>query len=204
MIDDLHMPTGDRAVDDAGTQAALQQATRWLWTRFAKQGGGSLLVILLVLVSGIDWLFIVALAAFFVLIYSLRINLYSLYFLRRIKRVLEVYPWSSQLRVKKSPQAVERPQRRGIIAWISHGDGQWLGDFWASDFRGPKAWSQEMVDGVWFAGDIAFGGVVARPGCTELAYLYPWEVKGMDAERQSATADRQEQAKQAGLGKPLM
>lgn len=118
--------------------------------------------------------------------------------------MLDLYPWSAQLRVKPSPQAAQRPQRRGIVAWVSHGDGKWLGDFRACDVRGPRAWSQEMVDGAWFAGDIAFGGVIARPGCTELAYLYPWQVKGMDAERESASADRRERAQQAGLGKPLL
>jgi hypothetical protein len=62
-----------------------------------------------------------------------------------------------------------------------------------------KLWPKGIEDGVWFAGDEIFGGVVLVPGSGELMRVQPLKWDELAAERSRAGAERLERATRAGL-----
>lgn len=64
-----------------------------------------------------------------------------------------------------------------------------------------KLWPENIEDGVWFAGDEIFGGVVMVPGSGELLRVQPLQWDELAGERSRAGADRLARAERAGLTK---
>jgi hypothetical protein len=62
-----------------------------------------------------------------------------------------------------------------------------------------KLWPKNIEDGVWFAGDDVFGGVVMVPGSGELMRVQPLKWDELAAERGRVDATRLERATRAGL-----
>ncbi|WP_070010641.1 hypothetical protein [Streptomyces abyssalis] len=85
-----------------------------------------------------------------------------------------------------------------------------LGGAGSADERSPelaahqplgKLWPKNIEDGVWFAGDEIFGGVVMVPRSGELMRVQPLQWDELGAERSRAGAERIEKAARAGLGR---
>ncbi|WP_314176892.1 hypothetical protein [Streptomyces winkii] len=64
-----------------------------------------------------------------------------------------------------------------------------------------KLWPKNIEDGVWFAGDEIFGGVVMVPGSGELMRVQPLAWDELAAERSRAGAERVEKATRAGMAR---
>lgn len=64
-----------------------------------------------------------------------------------------------------------------------------------------KLWPKNIEDGVWFAGDDVFGGVVMVPGSGEMMRVQPLRWDEFGVERSRAGAERQEKAERAGLAR---
>lgn len=62
-----------------------------------------------------------------------------------------------------------------------------------------QMWPRDIADGVWFAGDDVFGGVVLVPGSGELMIAQPLNWDELAGERNRAGAERQERAGRAGF-----
>lgn len=62
-----------------------------------------------------------------------------------------------------------------------------------------QMWPRDIADGVWFAGDDIFGGVVLVPGSGELMVAQPLNWDEFAAERNRAGAERLERANRAGF-----
>lgn len=64
---------------------------------------------------------------------------------------------------------------------------------------GHEQWPTGIEDGVWFAGDDAFGGMVLAPSTGELMCMQPLDWQAFADERAQASTDRLAKAKQAGM-----
>lgn len=197
------IPSGECALGDPRTREALRHAPRPIWIRFAKMMGGGLVVMIPSFLSGNDFLLAIGMIATVFVITSVRGLLISYAWLHRIKRVLSVYPWEAQPEVEKCEEFAAGSKATALIK-LGRGNGEWTVGFAARNYRSLGRWDQQMEKGVWFAGDLPFGGVIARPGGEELTFVQADDMTLLAAEREAASTARQERAKEAGLGKELM
>jgi hypothetical protein len=63
-----------------------------------------------------------------------------------------------------------------------------------------RRWPKEAEEGgAWFAGDVAFGGVMVLPGSLEMFFVQPADWRKYGQERAEAGAERRARAEQAGV-----
>lgn len=116
-------------------------------------------------------------------------------------RVLDVYEFTFRTPVEKlNLRAAGKRSLR--LGGGESGGGE------SDDGRSPKLaahqpvgklWPEHIEDGVWFAGDEIFGGVVMVPGSGELMRVQPLQWDELAGERSRAGADRLAKAERAGL-----
>ncbi len=114
-------------------------------------------------------------------------------------RVLRVYPLEFYPTVRRKPEAEStsystvytvRLRVQGVK------DEPWL---WAINAAGLSTWPEGTEDGVWFAGDLPFGGVILVPAGNGLLYLNPADWEKEAPRRAEAGPERQARAKSAKL-----
>lgn len=65
-------------------------------------------------------------------------------------------------------------------------------------------WPKEAEEGgAWFAGDLAFGGVVIVPGSNDMLFVHPADWEKDDQERAQADPQRRALAEQPGISRLL-
>lgn len=201
MSHELNAPTGACALDDARTQQALQQMPQIFWRRFAKKGFWlpvGLLLLLCAWLFNIGWLVLIGAFPALVGCFAVGELMDSFRWLARIKRVLSVYPWEPQPRVKPNPHVVTRRKASRAVR-LGLENGKWSVELLARNVMSQSRWDSEMEKGVWFAGDLPFGGVIARPGCEEIAFVQARVTKELASEREAASPERHERAYWARL-----
>lgn len=67
-----------------------------------------------------------------------------------------------------------------------------------------KQWPKGIADGVWFAGDDAFGGAIIVPMSGELMCMQPRDWAALESKRAAADTERVARAKRAGLKRHTM
>ncbi|MEU6098724.1 hypothetical protein [Streptomyces sp. NPDC047079] len=155
---------GPVAWDTARTRSALLRWTLWHLAKFlgwVALWWGALYVTVVLLPVGAVVFMVVVLCAFAVLA---RLALARLWRFRRMRRVLQVYPWrqqSSAVRLTKGKEPVfvlpnpDRPGEtvslKGTVRWVSAARKGFDGD-------------------VWYAGDPRFACVIAKPDLTAVSY----------------------------------
>lgn len=72
---------------------------------------------------------------------------------------------------------------------------------WAMNAAGVRRWPQGADEGVWFAGDSAFGGVMVVPGSNAMMLMNPSDWGKLARKREQADSGRAEQAKLAKIDK---
>jgi hypothetical protein len=87
----------------------------------------------------------------------------SLLRLRRMRKVMRSYPWEHRASARKESHVQEI---YGVPVQLKTGDGD---DDWTQIMRARNPlrwnrWDAAMESGAWFAGDPAFGGVIALSG----------------------------------------
>ncbi|WP_030417117.1 hypothetical protein [Streptomyces sp. NRRL S-1448] len=113
-------------------------------------------------------------------------------------RVLRTYPLEFHPRVVKKR---ERWTRYGNVFEIrvttrgQHGAPLML----AVHAAGRRRWPEGTEDGVWFAGDLSFGGVMVVPGGKAMFFLKPADWEKYAGRRAEADPERRARAEQAGL-----
>ncbi|WP_437015649.1 hypothetical protein [Streptomyces sp. enrichment culture] len=146
------------------------------------------------------WLW-VTFPLFLVLLYVWLVALGQLLNVRRLRRILRVYPWQSShgtAQIAKNGttqltfQDPERPEKQ-----ISLKTGDWLGGKYSFWVRAVKAGA---VDEVWFAGDPRFLGVIATPGPRRLVPLAQPEAVNdrASARKRGVSPEARERARAAG------
>ncbi|WP_158795157.1 hypothetical protein [Streptomyces sp. NRRL S-337] len=124
------------------------------------------------------------------LVYGLRVA--------QCARVLRSYPLEFHPRVVKKR---ERWTRYGNVFEIrvttrgQHGAPLML----AVHAAGRRRWPEGTEDGVWFAGDLPFGGVMVVPGGKEMFFLKPADWDKTGRRRDEADPERLARAEQARL-----
>ncbi len=118
--------------------------------------------------------------------------------LRRIERVLRVYPWEQQPGVRRLDVNERRPRSPHVVK-ISHGSGRWSPEMVMSPVIRHRTWEEEMSSAIWFAGDERFGGVVAIPGGEAPMFTKPRQWDQLESRRAKADADELDQAQRAGI-----
>ncbi|MCI3277889.1 hypothetical protein [Streptomyces cylindrosporus] len=67
-----------------------------------------------------------------------------------------------------------------------------------------RSWPKGAEDaGAWFAGDLAFGGVMVVPGSNDMLFVQPADWEKYEQERDQADPQRKARAEQAGISKLL-
>ncbi|WP_371546237.1 hypothetical protein OG266_15555 [Streptomyces sp. NBC_00554] len=118
--------------------------------------------------------------------------------LRRIRRILRVYPWEYRASVRPAPGVKDTMALPVRVR--TDPDGDWSRTMRAVNPLQRKRWTGEMEHGAWFAGDPEFGGVIALPGATDLMTLERGTRTPPDLHREIARdKERMAQAKRAGI-----
>jgi hypothetical protein len=204
MTSAVELPPSGTALDSAGTQEAVRRAERRIWLRFAEWFGGSLVVMLGTWLSGIDGLMALFVLALFTAGAFLTVHCRSLFWLGRVKRILRLYPWESRPHVRKRRYPNGGNTKVSAIVQLYDPVTKWSPELRARDVWCGLSWKATFDDGAWFAGDMPFGGVMAKPGGDELAFVVPQLMDELVDDRESADDARKERARQAKLGKQLI
>lgn len=118
----------------------------------------------------------------------------QLRWLGQCARILKVY----RFRMRAPVETVD--QRSGGKRTLRLGAGpERSPKMFARQPMGQSVWPKRIPEGVWFAGDDVFGGVVLVPGTGEMLVLQPLDWQAAQSKRSEAGPERQEMAKQAGL-----
>jgi len=118
--------------------------------------------------------------------------------LRRIERVLRVYPWEQRPGVRRLDVNERRP-RGPYVVKISHGSGRWSPEMVMSPVIRHRTWEADMSSAIWFAGDERFGGIVAIPGGEAPMFTKPRQWDQLESRRAKADADALDHAQRAGI-----
>ncbi|MGW0550017.1 hypothetical protein [Streptomyces altiplanensis] len=201
------MPLIKCAFDDPGTRTAWRRARRRVVGRFIACLIVSLALLVLLSLYATDTkkggLAGLGIALFLGLVVPCMLYVYigSLLRLRRIRRVLRSYPWELRAAARKHPHVSES---YGVAAQVKTGNGD---DDWSPAMlsRNPLRWNRwdtAMESGAWFAGDPAFGGVVALPGGSGLMTFERRSRMSIDEFREiGRDAERMGRARSARIGK---
>ncbi len=125
----------------------------------------------------------------------------SLLRLRRMRTVLQSWPWEPRASVRKDPHVQDAA---GVPVQLKTGDGD---DDWTQVMRARNPlrwnrWDEAMESGAWFAGDPAFGGVIALPGGRGLMVLERRSLMSVDEFREiGRDVERMSRARSTGISK---
>ncbi|MFF4627425.1 hypothetical protein [Streptomyces griseorubiginosus] len=125
---------------------------------------------------------------------------FALLSLGRCRRVLREYPLEFRSGMSKK---IESRTKYGTVFTVrvkaeERGRSPLLR---AADALERHRWPKGAEDGVWFAGDLPFGGVVVVPGSDTLLVVRPEDWDKFAAEREQAGPDRIERARRTRLAK---
>lgn len=145
------------------------------------------------------WLFVPAVA-------GIGVAILTLYRVRcgvrlvQCARVLRHYPLEYRPQIKKqAPLWAEYGTVHTIKLPVpGHHGAPWM---WAINAAGPRKWPNGTEDGVWFAGDPPFGGVLVAPESKGLMFLNPADWQKCARQRDEAAPERQAQARSAKIHK---
>jgi hypothetical protein len=118
----------------------------------------------------------------------------QLRWVRQCSRVLNVYEFEVCERVEKVE--LRSSGRRFLV--LGSGD-RVSPEMSAREPMGHPKWPERIAEGVWFAGDDVFGGVLLVPGTGELMCMQPVDWDELEEWRTEAGAERLAKAKRAGL-----
>lgn len=117
---------------------------------------------------------------------------------RRCSRVFRAYPLTYRGPVEKVKL------ERSVRFHLHFGKkGDKAVTLLAKNPLGVNRWPEGIHNGMWFAGDDPFGGAAIVPGTGELFFMQPAEWALAAKERDAAGVERTEQAKRAGIKKPV-
>jgi hypothetical protein len=118
----------------------------------------------------------------------------QLRWVRQCARVLSVYDFEFRAPVEKLE--LWRGGRRFLVLGVEEDASP---EMLAREPMGHPHWPKRIGDGVWFAGDDAFGGALLVPGTGELMCMQPLAWEALEGWRAEVGAERRAKAKRAGL-----
>ncbi|MEU4849183.1 hypothetical protein [Streptomyces gilvosporeus] len=127
-----------------------------------------------------------------------QITISNLLWLRRIERVLRVYPWEQRPGVRRLDANARRPRSPHVVK-LSQGSGRWSHEMLASPVLRHRTWEEDMSSALWFAGDERFGGVVAIPGGQAPMFTKPRQWDPLASRRAKASTEEWDRAQRAGI-----
>lgn len=182
------------ATDGTDRRAPVKYHYRVLVLRFLLIAVPAIALVVLPLVLGARYLGPFIAVGLLALSLGLRFWLPQLGWLWKCARVLKVYEFEF-----RSPLQKSNLQGKGRRSLTLGNDGS--PRMSAREPLHSDRWPEDIADGVWFAGDDVFGGVLLVPGTGELMVMQPaiWLVH--EKARQEAGAERREKAERAGLAR---
>ena len=125
---------------------------------------------------------------------------FALLSLGRCRRVLREYPL--EFRSGMSKKSESRTKYGTVFTVRVKADERGRSPLMrAVDALERHRWPESAEDGVWFAGDLPFGGVVVVPGSDTLLVVRPEDWDKFAEERQQAGPDRIDRARRTCLAK---
>ncbi|MGW0550018.1 hypothetical protein [Streptomyces altiplanensis] len=183
------------ATDGTDFRGALKHHYVFALKRFAKCFVIFVPMIVLLFVTGIDYLAPLAVVGFTGLLITVVLFFSAVSWTWRCSRVFRTYPLSFRGPVEKLDS---RSGGKLVLRLGEEGtDGSLV--LSAMDPLSRSGWPGGIADGVWFAGDDLFGGAAIVPGTGELLFMQPRAWKELSESRKQADADRIGRARRAGL-----
>lgn len=204
MTSEVEIPQAGVAWEDTATQRAVRRAERRVWRRFATWGGGGAVVAVAAWLPGISGLKVVSVLAVLVVGAFITVHCRSLFWLARVKRILRLYPWEPRPYVRKRTYPNGGNTKVSALVQLYDPLTKWSPELKARDVWCGLSWNATFDDGAWFAGDLPFGGVMAKPGGDELAFVVPRLMDELVDEREGADEARRVRARRAKLGKQVI
>lgn len=171
--------------------------------RFAKWTAGCLVTLVAYSITHIGFLGACVMISAYIWFYCLISLAIFHYWIFKIKKVLRIYAWEYREPVRMRSHGISK-YRRVIVRLGEQGGYPWTSEMVARNPLSATGWAKEMESGVWFAGDLPFGGVIAKPRGEEPMFMQPQPWAEMSSERESADRSRVDLAKRAKIFKRCM
>jgi hypothetical protein len=120
--------------------------------------------------------------------------------LAQCARVLRNYPLEHRPALEKTNSEWDTYSTVHTVR-MRTGDTDSEPEMWAINACGSRKWPEGTENGVWFAGDEPFGGVLVVPGSNGLMFLNPADWENEAARRAEAGPERTQRARSAKLHK---
>lgn len=185
------------ALDDPRMQEICRSLRVRLWIRLA-------LVVLIAAAAGLLFALgfgpvgFLPVLVWVLCVVMLQVVIANFRWLRRIERVLRVYPWEQRPGVRRLDVNERRPRSPHVVK-ISHDSGRWSPELVMSPVIRHRTWEEDMASAIWFAGDERFGGIVAIPGGEAPMFTKPRQWDQLESRRAKADADALDRAQRAGI-----
>ncbi|MFC4493895.1 hypothetical protein ACFPA8_07070 [Streptomyces ovatisporus] len=118
--------------------------------------------------------------------------------LRKCSKVLDAYPLEPGT-VTRLGKPTQTHNQTFYTLDVRRGEGAEGGKMRAVEPQGLNRWPKGMEEGVYMAGDLAFGGVIVVPGSKALLLMRPEPWDEAAPKRNAAAPDRIERARRAGI-----
>lgn len=181
------------ATDGTNSRGAVEHHRSVLWKRYATLVPACLAVAATVPVTKSDYAVPLAPIAVLTLLVGTRYWFEQYRSVRIAARVVDAYDFTFRAPVEKL--SLRGSGKRSLRM----GSADAASPKMAAHQPLGKQWPERIEDGVWFAGDDVFGGVVLVPGSGELMLAQPLNWDELAGERNRAGAERMERAQRAGL-----
>lgn len=188
-------PAAPYPTDGSDHRGAVRYHYAAACKRFGKWLPLFLPLFLVAFLTKLDVLLPVSIAGFLGLLIRLLFFCAEMWWTWRCARVLRVYPLVFRDPVEKVQLKSDRT--RVLILGRKRPDESPV--FLGADALSRKGWPAGIADGVWFAGDDAFGGAVLVPVTGELLFVQPRDWAATAGQRAGAGAERVKKARRAGI-----
>ncbi|MFD5425029.1 hypothetical protein [Streptomyces sp. NPDC127084] len=186
------------AMDGADRESAVQYYRSVLRKRYALLLALVAVVVALFVLTRSDYLIPLAPLAVFLFLFGSYELSDQMVTIGKCSGVLKTYPYTYRAPVR----ILNRSRGGKQVFRLGDGDeesSKLLGRQLGAETR----WADSVADGVWFAGDELFGGVLLVPGSGEFVWAQPADEPALRYQRESLSPERKETAKRAGIGRTL-
>jgi len=180
------------ATDGTDRRGPVKYHYRVLVLRYLLVAVPAIALVVLPLVLGVRYLGPFIAVGLLALLLGTKFWLPQLGWTWKCSRVLKVYDFEFRAPVRKSN--LHAKGRRSLT--LGAGGSARMA---AREPLHSGRWPEKIADGVWFAGDDVFGGVLLVPGTGELMVVQPADWIVHEKARRQAGAERREKAERAGL-----
>ncbi|WP_328501395.1 hypothetical protein OG828_14800 [Streptomyces sp. NBC_00457] len=166
MKTDVPVPVVKCAFDDPGTRLMHERVRRRALVNLLFRAVGWIALLIVARTVETDAQLVEGTASFLLIPTAFLLSgpARKLRWLRSIEPMLRSFPWQHCVVTRDQGTQVSRGTGVRVGLGADAGDKEWSGIMSARTWRRRRPRSRQLEDGVWFAGGLDRGGVVAKPG----------------------------------------